>query len=64
MEARQFSAAIAAIKEIGVLTGFRIERRERGSPGEFEEMSTEQLVSEWGSRSKYTEQRTRVKPAR
>jgi hypothetical protein len=46
MEARQFSAAIAAIKEIGVLTGFRIERRERGSPGEFEEMSTEQLVSE------------------
>jgi hypothetical protein len=46
MENRQLSAAIAAIKEIGVLTGLRIERRERGWPGEFAEVSTEQLVSE------------------
>jgi phage terminase small subunit len=46
MENRQLSAAIAAIKEIGVLTGLRIERRERGGPGEFAEVSTEQLVSE------------------
>jgi len=46
MENGQLSAAIAAIKEIGVLTGLRIERRERGGPGEFAEVSTEQLVSE------------------
>jgi hypothetical protein len=32
----QLSAAIAAIKEKGVLTGKRIERREVGGPGEFE----------------------------
>jgi hypothetical protein len=31
----QGSAAMAAVKEIGVLTGIRIERRESGSPGEF-----------------------------
>jgi phage terminase small subunit len=36
MEARQFSAAVAATKEIGVLTGHRIERSERGMPGEFD----------------------------
>ena len=46
MENRQLSAAIAAIKEIGVLSGLRIERREWGWPGEFAEVSTEQLVSE------------------
>jgi hypothetical protein len=46
MEAGQFSAGIAAIKEIGVLTGLRIERSERGSPGEFAEMSDEQIVAE------------------
>jgi hypothetical protein len=32
----QLSAAIAAIKEKGVLTGKRIERGEVGGPGEFE----------------------------
>jgi hypothetical protein len=42
----QYSAAIAALKEIGILTGLRIERSERGTPNEFAEMSTEQLVSE------------------
>ncbi|HEY7243379.1 MAG TPA: hypothetical protein VH678_05790 [Xanthobacteraceae bacterium] len=36
MEAGQHSAAIAAIKEIGVLSGKRIERSERGQPGEFD----------------------------
>ena len=36
MEAGQFSAAVAAAKEIGVLSGIRIERSERGQPGEFE----------------------------
>ena len=36
VEAGQFSAAIAAIKEKGVLSGKRVERSERGDPGEFE----------------------------
>jgi len=36
MEAGQYSAAVAAAKEIAVLLGIRIERSERGGPGEFE----------------------------
>jgi hypothetical protein len=36
MEAGQISAAVAALKEIGVLSGIRIERSERGAPGEFD----------------------------
>jgi len=36
MEAGQFSAAVAAAKEIAVLLGIRIERSERGGPGEFD----------------------------
>jgi phage terminase small subunit len=46
MEAGQFSAAVAATKEIGVLSGIRIERSERGQPGEFdwvEKLSVEEL---------------------
>jgi hypothetical protein len=42
----QYSAAIAALKEIGILTGLRIERSERGQPGEFSEMTDAQLVAE------------------
>jgi hypothetical protein len=38
--------AVAAIKEIGILSGVRIERSERGRPGEFDDLSTEQIVSE------------------
>jgi hypothetical protein len=34
----QNAAAMAAVKEIGVLTGIRIERRESGQPGEFAEL--------------------------
>jgi phage terminase small subunit len=40
------AAAVAAIKEIGVLSGVRIERSERGQPGEFEwveKLSVEEL---------------------
>ena len=36
IEDGQLSAAVAATKEIGVLTGIRIERSERGMPGEFD----------------------------
>jgi hypothetical protein len=35
-DAGQYSAAVAATKEIAVLLGIRIERSERGGPGEFE----------------------------
>ena len=45
-EAGQYSAAIAALKEIGILTGLRIERSERGGPHEFAQLSTEELISE------------------
>lgn len=43
MEAGQFSAAVAAIKEKGVLSGKRIERAEVGGPGDFERMSDDEL---------------------
>jgi hypothetical protein len=42
----QNAAAVAALKELGVLTGYRIERRESGAPGEFaeiENMTAEEL---------------------
>jgi hypothetical protein len=44
--AGQFSAAVAATKEIAVLLGIRIERSERGGPNEFdwmEKLSDEEL---------------------
>jgi phage terminase small subunit len=47
MEAKQYSAAVAAIKEKGSLSGKRIERSERGELGEFdwlERASEQQLV--------------------
>jgi len=42
----QNAAAMTAVKEIGILTGIRIERRESGAPGEFaeiENMTAEEL---------------------
>jgi hypothetical protein len=45
-EAGQAAAAVAGLKEIGVLSGIRIERSERGGPGEFEwleKLSVEEL---------------------
>ena len=41
--AGQFNAAISALKELGVLSGKRVERSERGEPGEFDRMSDEEL---------------------
>jgi hypothetical protein len=38
---KQFSAAVAALQEIGTLAGLRIERREVGRPGEFELLSAD-----------------------
>ena len=43
MEGNQFSAAISAIREMGVLSGMRIERKEVGPPGAFDDLSDEQL---------------------
>jgi hypothetical protein len=45
-EAGQTAAAVSALKEIGVLSGIRIERSERGAPGEFdwvEKLTVEEL---------------------
>jgi hypothetical protein len=43
MASGQSKAAIAAIKEMGVLTGQRIERKEVGPPGQFEAMTDDEL---------------------
>jgi hypothetical protein len=46
--AGQFSAAISAIREIGILSGKRIERKEHGMPSEFtdlENMTANELKS-------------------
>jgi hypothetical protein len=38
---KQFSAAVAALQELGTLSGLRVERREVGRPGEFELLSAD-----------------------
>jgi phage terminase small subunit len=46
MQAGQYAAAVAAVKEKGVLSGKRVERRESGDPGEFaaiENMTADEL---------------------
>jgi hypothetical protein len=42
-ETGQLSATVAAIKVKGVLSGQRIERREVGTPGEFDSLSDDEL---------------------
>jgi phage terminase small subunit len=42
-ETGQYSAANGAIKEMGVLSGVRIERAEIGGPGEFDHLSDDEL---------------------
>lgn len=41
--AGQFGAAVAALKEKGILSGKRIERQEQGKPGAFDSMSEAEL---------------------
>src|SRR4051794_12286066 len=41
---KQYSAAVGAVKEIGILSGLRIDRREVGSPGEFDRLSDAELM--------------------
>jgi hypothetical protein len=43
MAAGQFNAAINALKELGVLSGKRVERSESGGPGEFDRMTDAEL---------------------
>jgi hypothetical protein len=43
LESGQLSAAVAAIREIGVLSGQSIERKEVGPPGAFDDLSDDQL---------------------
>lgn len=42
-EKGQFNAAVSAVKEIGVLSGKRIERTEQGEPGEFAAMEAVEI---------------------
>lgn len=44
MGSNQASAAVAAIREKGVLSGKRIERAEHGGPGDFNKMSSDELA--------------------
>jgi hypothetical protein len=43
MASGQISAAVAAIKEKGIFSGKRIERREIGAPGEFDALTDDEL---------------------
>jgi hypothetical protein len=45
MATRNPSAAVSAIREMGVLSGKRIQRTEIGAPGEFDHLSDEQLLA-------------------
>jgi hypothetical protein len=46
MESGQLNAAVAAIKEKGVLSGKRGERSEVGGPGQFDHLTDEELHAE------------------
>jgi hypothetical protein len=46
MKCGQLSAANGAVKELGVLSGKRVERSEVGGPGEFDHLSDEELRDE------------------
>jgi hypothetical protein len=43
MESGQLSAAVSALKEKGVLSGKRVDRKEVGQPGEFEALNDDEL---------------------
>jgi hypothetical protein len=43
MEKGQLSTAIAAIREMGVPSGQRVERKEIGQPGAFDDLSDDEL---------------------
>lgn len=43
MEKGQLSTAVAAIREMGMLSGQRVERKEIGQPGAFDDLSDDEL---------------------
>lgn len=45
MEQGQLSAAIAAVREKGILSGKRVQRTEVGLPGEFDHLSDAELIA-------------------
>ena len=45
MEIDQLAAAGTAIRELGVLTGHRVERAEIGGPGEFDHLTDDELLA-------------------
>ncbi len=45
MRGKQFGAANGSIRELGVLTGHRIERAEIGGPGEFDHLTDDELLA-------------------
>ena len=51
MKSGQLAAAGTAIRELGVLTGHRIERAEIGGPGEFDHLSDDELLAAIRERS-------------
>ncbi|MCX7310339.1 MAG: hypothetical protein NTV56_01085 [Alphaproteobacteria bacterium] len=44
IEHKRISAGVAAVREIGILTGLRIDRREIGAAGEFDRLSDQELM--------------------
>jgi hypothetical protein len=42
----QLNAAVAAVREKGILSGKRVERSEVGGPGQFDHLSDEELHAE------------------
>src|SRR5215472_648246 len=61
MEIDQLAAAGTAIRELGVLTGHRIERAEIGGPGEFDHLSDDELLA--AIEERYARLRGEMQPA-
>jgi hypothetical protein len=43
MASGQYAAAVSAVREKGVFSGVRLERSEEGKPGQFEQMTADEL---------------------
>jgi phage terminase small subunit len=46
MEGKQYGAANGSIREMGVLAGVRVERKEIGQPGEFDHLTDDELLAQ------------------
>jgi hypothetical protein len=63
MEAKQFSAAVAALREKAILAGKRVERAEKGEPGQFDKLSEEQINKLLAQEMRLIEEAKRHRPA-